>query len=97
MAENATIVVKRATSSESAQSFGAKAERQVSKEVVRAWEKQRVVARGKASKGIATHVANRDIRPGSAGKEVAREADTAKQEERAAQGHWKIIGPKYNR
>ena len=80
-----TIVAKKATSNGNAQSYTAKVVKETPREAARAWEKQRVVARVKEadSKESVTSVGNLDTQPENAGKEAAREADTAKQEERA--------------
>ena len=54
------------------------------------------MARGKDSKETATHVANRDIRPGSVGKAKVKEVDTGRQEARAACEPWMTIGQAFS-
>ena len=79
---------KKATSNESARSYGAKEARAAQREAAKVWEKSKEAVRAWDFKEAAIHAANRDIHPGSAGPKeeprAAKEVDTARQAVKAA-------------
>ena len=90
-AANATIVARRATSSESALSSKPKAEKEVTKEAARAQEKRKAAAREKDFKVTATHAVSRATLPAIAGKAKGK-VDMARPVEKEASEHSKISG-----